>query len=91
MESGNILDDQIQPSSGDGKGRLNVDFWEPVPADVNPYITVSFETSTQITGITVKGDNDEKYYQTITIMYTLDGIENTLQAVSLYLIISQSI
>ena len=77
MENGDITDEQITYSSGKGQGRLNTNAWKPDSTDENPYMTVSFSQTTEITGITVMGMN-KKFYTTIAITYTVDGIENTL-------------
>ena len=77
MENGDIESTQITTSSGTGIGRLNVNTWKPETSDVNPYISVSFPHTTQITGITVMGSN-KKFYKGVAIMYTIDGVVDTL-------------
>ena len=77
MEAGYITDDEISVTSGSGTGRLNVSPWTPSSADTNPSITISFPITMHLSGFTLLGKN-KKYFETVAITYTLDGVINTL-------------
>ena len=77
MESGDISSTQITVSSGNGEGRLNGNAWKPASSDVNPSITLSFPNKIRLDKITLTGSS-KKYYQSVAIMYTVNGVVDTL-------------
>ena len=74
MESGAIPDSDIFVSSGSGSARYNLQAWEPVEEDTNPYIAISFRQPTQITMLTIRG-SEGKYFQEIEIESSLQGTD----------------
>ena len=73
MESGAIPNSDIFTSSGVGSGRFNVEAWEPVAEDTNPYMAVSFPSSATITKLTLQGSGSGKFFSQLSLEYSLQG------------------
>ncbi len=72
MENSDIPDDSIDYSSSldeETTGRLNGDPWVPQEGDLEPFMQITLNKRSFITGIAIQGVDEEKYISKIRIDY----------------------